>query len=159
MCVPKRDIYFVLDATQSIGSSIFCTFSYVIQLIEAAVNPSGGSEGARVSTILFEYEVSGSTKPLGPTHLFKLNDSCNAAVKTNIPKVVYEYNYVAKKQQQKLSYNMANLMYPQVGAKTTQPYSALKLAYDDIKTNSTNRPATVIILTDGKPQQTVTLLY
>ena len=155
VCVPKRDIYFVLDATQSIGSSIFCTFSYVIQLIEAAVNPSGGSEGARVSTILFAYEFSNS-KIFPATHLFKLSDSCNTAVKTNIPRVVYEYNYVAKKQEEKLSYNTDKLDYPQVGAKTTKPYSALKLAYNDIKAYSANRPATVIILTDGKPQQTVT---
>ena len=155
VCVPKRDIYFVLDTTQSIGSSIFCTFSYVIQLIEAAINPSGGSEGARVSTILFANEFS-ATKTFSATHLFKLSDSCNTAVKINIPRVVYEYNYVAKKQQQELNYDTDKLHYPQVGAKTTKPYSALKLAYNDIKANSANRPATVIILTDGKPQQTVT---
>ena len=154
VCAPMRDIYFVLDTTQSIGSSIFCTFSYVIQLIEAAINPSGGSEGARVSTILFANEL---VRDSSATHLFTLSDSCNTTVKTNIPRVVYEYDYVAKKQQQKLNYDTDKLHYPQVGAMTTQPNSALNLAFEDIKANSTNRPATVIILTDGRPQQTVTL--
>ena len=155
VCVPKRDVYFVLDTTQSIGTNIFCTFGYVIQLIEAAINPSGGSQGARVSTILFEYEFS-STKTFGATRLFKLSDSCNTAVNTNIPKVVYEYDFVAKKQEKKLSYSTDDLSYPQVGAKSTKPYSALSLAFGDIRANSQNRPATVIVLTDGKPDQTLT---
>ena len=64
---------------------------------------------------------------------------------------------MAKKQEQELNYDTDKLHYPQVGAKNTQPNSALNLAYEDIKAYSTNRPATVIILTDGKPQQTVTL--
>ena len=150
-----RDIYFVLDTTQSIGSSIFCTFSYVIQLIEAAVNSTGGSEGARVSTILFQYEFN-TTKTFGATHLFKLSDSCNTAVKTNIPRVVYEYNYVANQQQQELNYDTDKLHYPQVGATSTRLFSALNLAYSDIDAYSSDRPATVIILTDGRPQDIVT---
>jgi hypothetical protein len=127
----------------------------VIQLIEAAVNPSGGEEGARVSTILFEYEVS-SAERYKANHLFKLSDSCNTAVNTNIPRVVYEYNYVAKKQKEWVNYDKDSLKYPQVGAKSTKPYSALSLTHKDIKANSKNRPTTVIILTDGKPQQSVT---
>ena len=150
VCVPKRDIYFILDATESIGSNIFCTFGHVIQLIEAAINPSGTKEGARVSTILFAYE----RLSYPPEYLFQLSDSCNAAVKTNIPRIIYEYYGVEMKL---LVHGTHNLVYPQVGSTSTKPNTALNKAYEDIKANSENRPATVIILTDGKPQQTVTL--
>lgn len=151
MCVPKRDIYFVLDTTDSIGSNLFCTFGYVIQLIEAAINPSGTTEKARVSTILFEYEVN-RTLYYPPIHLFQLNDNCNTAVKTNIPRVIYEYYTVGTKQ---LSRDELKSKYPQVGATSTRPYSALSKAHSDITALSGNRPATVVVLTDGKPQQNV----
>ena len=98
----------------------------MIQLIEAAMNPSGGSEGARVSTILFEYQVSQTVRYEEP-RLFNLGDSCNTVVKTNIPRVVYEYRGVEEK---KLFHNEpGDLTYPQVGATNTQPYSALSKAF------------------------------
>ena len=124
----------------------------MIQLIEAAVNPTGGLEGARLSTILFEYQVSQTIRhEAGP--LFNLGDSCNTAVKTNIPRVVYEYWGV---ENGHLVFGRDQLKYPQVGASSTLPFSALLQALEDIQSYSKpqSRPATVIILTDGKSDQT-----
>ena len=146
--MPKRDVYFVLDATQSIGSEIFCRFGYTIQLIEAAINPGGVVDGARVSTVLFENDLKGADAG----HLFDLNDLCPAAVSTNIPRIVYEYKAV---ETGSLTHEGGGLTYPQVGSTTTTPYSALALISDQIKRDSGTRPTSVIILTDGKPQQDI----
>lgn len=149
-CEPLRDIYFALDATDSVGSDIFCRFAYVIQLIEAAINPSG-ENGARVSTVLFENKL----KNVETTHLFTLDDRCSVAVQTNIPRVVHDY-YLVDNNPQTPSENLA---YPQVGSMQTTPYSALILISEDIKKYSNpTRPATVVILTDGKPQQNLTAI-
>ena len=129
-----------------------------MQLIEAAIDPSGGTGGARVSVILFEnqfYDTNGQLVRYDASHLLNLDDNCNTAVKTNIPRVVYEYRGVEKKE---LFHGKDSLSYPQVYAKSTLPYSALTLASSDISkfSETLSRPATVVILTDGKPDQTLT---
>ena len=117
-CVSKRDIYFVIDSTDSIENDIFCRFGYVLQLITAAVNPQGTSDGTRMAAVLFEY---GSVPA---TYLFRLNESCDGIVSTNISRVVYEY-YAIGQDPREIS--QADLWYPNVRATTTQPNSALAL--------------------------------
>ena len=139
MCVPKRDIFFVLDATQSIGDDIFCRFGYVLQLIEDAIRPRG-IEGARVATVLFENEGAGATAE----YLFNLDDTCSNVVSNLIPRVVYEYYLVHNNLPH------GTLSYPQVDSRSTKPYSALSKVENSI---DVTRPTSVVILTDGKPQQ------
>jgi hypothetical protein len=137
--VPKRDIFFVLDATQSIGDDIFCRFGYVLQLIEDAIRPRG-IQGARVATVLFENQAAGATA----NYLFNLDDTCSNVVSNLIPRVVHEYYLV----HNKLSHG--TLTYPQVDSRSTLPYSALSKVEKSI---DVTRPTSVVILTDGKPQQ------
>ena len=139
MCVPKRDIFFVLDATQSIGDEIFCRFGYVLQLIEDAIRPRG-IEGARVATVLFENQGAGATADF----LFNLDDTCSDVVSNSIPRVVYEYHQVHNQLSD------GTLTYPQVDSRSTLPYSALSKVEKNI---DVTRPTSVVILTDGKPQQ------
>lgn len=139
MCVPKRDIFFVLDTTQSIGDDIFCRFGYVLQLIEDAIRPQG-IEGARVATVLFENEGADATAK----YLFNLDDTCSNVVSNLIPRVVYEYYRVHNNLPH------GTLTYPQVDSRSTRPYSALSKVEQSI---DITRPTSVVILTDGKPQQ------
>lgn len=111
----------------------------------AAINPRGPN-GARVATVLFE-SASGSKK-IDPMDLFSVDDFCDTIVKTNIPKVIYEY-YAEDR-------NLISgpLTYPNVRADSTLPLSALLEVSEDIKQNKRN--SSVIILTDGKSHQSGT---
>ena len=140
-CVPKRDVFFVLDATQSIGDDMFCRFGYVLQLIEAAINPRG-IDGARVATVLFE----NNQNNIKSDYLFNLDDRCDTVVSTNIPRVVYEYYAVHNNLPH------GRLTYPQVDSRSTTPFSALVKVEESI---NRNRNTSIIILTDGKPQQNI----
>ena len=140
-CEPVRDVFFVLDATQSIGDDIFCRFGYVLQLIEAAINPRG-INGARVATVLFENDI----EDVDPGYLFNLDDRCETVVSTNIRKVVYEYYAVRR------GLPRSSLTYPQVDSRSTTPFSALVEVEKGI---NRNRNTSIIILTDGKPQQDI----
>lgn len=132
-------MFFVLDATQSIGDDIFCRFGYVLQLIEDAIRPRG-IEGARVATVLFKNQgVDARAK-----FLFNLDDTCSNVVSNLIPRVVYEYYLVHNNLPR------GTLTYPQVDSRSTLPYSALATVESSI---DPNRPTSVVILTDGKPQQ------
>lgn len=145
-CVPKRDIYFVVDSTDSIGDDIFCRFGYVLQLITAAVNPQG-INGARMAAVLFEFQPHTTAR-----YLFGLDDQCASTVSSKIPRVVYEYYKVGKGE---ISSSSGELQYPNVRATSTQPYSALDKVADSTESIS-NRPSSVIIMTDGKSHQVVT---
>ena len=129
----------MLDATQSIGDDIFCRFGYVLQLIEDAIRPRG-IEGARVATVLFENQGAGATA----NFLFNLDDTCSNVVSNLIPRVVHEYDLVHNKQSH------GTLTFPQVDSRSTLPYSALSKVDKSI---DVTRPTSVVILTDGKPQQ------
>ena len=131
-----------MDATQSIGDDIFCRFGYVLQLIEDAIRPQG-IRGARVSTVLFENSL---VQDATADYLFNLDDSCSEVVSTKIPRVVYEYHAVHNNLPH------GTLEYPQVDSRSTTPYSALAKVESDI---DTTRPTSVVILTDGKPQQNI----
>ena len=126
---------------------MFCRFGYVLQLITAAINPRG-LDAARVAAVLFHFSRAYPTR-----YLFTLDDSCNTIVNTNIRQVVYEYYGV-----QSLGLDRSSLTYPNVRALTTLPNSALRKVLTSIRDISkpSNRPASVITLTDGKSHQEVT---
>ena len=113
-CVPRRDIYFVVDSTDSVGDDIFCRFGYVLQLITAAVNPRG-INGARIAAVLFEFQPHTSAR-----YLFGLDDLCSSSVSSKIPRVVYEYYKFGRGE-----ISQGELQYPNVRATSTRPYSAL----------------------------------
>ena len=141
-CVQNRDIYFVIDSTDSIDDDMFCRFGYILQLIVAAVNPQGPTRGARVAAVLFPY-----SSKYGAKFLFNLDDTCNRIVSDNIHRVVYEYYGV-----ENLGLQRDNLRYPNVRATTTRPNTALYLAYTTIRQIS-DRNASVITLTNGMSHQ------
>lgn len=125
--MPKRDIYFVVDSTDSVGDDIFCRFGYVLQLITAAVNPQGGnSDGARMAAILFEFQPHTTASTL-----FGLGELCSDIISTNIPRVVYEYYAIGQNPPE---LTRPELQYPNVRATSTQPYSALDAAADSAET-------------------------
>lgn len=142
-CVPRRDIYFAVDSTDSVGDDIFCRFGYVLQLITAAVNPQG-MNGARIAAVLFEFQPHTTAR-----YLFGLDDPCTSTVSTKIPRVVYEYYRFGRGE-----INREDLQYPNVRATSTQPYSALNEVAGSVET-ITGRPSSVIIMTDGKSHQNV----
>ena len=113
-CVPRRDIYFVVDSTDSIGDEIFCRFGYFLQLIVAAVNPKG-LNGARIAAVLFEFQPYTSAR-----YLFRLDDLCSTTVSSKIPRFIYEYYRFGRGE-----INQGDLQYPNVRATSTRPYSAL----------------------------------
>lgn len=139
----KRDVYFILDATDSIGDDIFCRFGYVIQLVVAAINQRGPN-GARVGTILFPS--TRNRRNIDPMDLFSVDDSCETIVNTNIPRVIYEY-YADPRNL----ISDAMLRYPNVRAPNTLPLKALADVTKYIQDRKRN--ASVIIITDGKSQQ------
>lgn len=142
VCVPKRDIYFVVDSTDSVDDPIFCRFGYVLQLIVAAINPQG-VDGARLAAILFQFDRHPAK------YLFNLDDQCPTVVADNIQKVVYEYYGVKH-----LGLDPNTLTYPNVRATSTLPFSALNMVADSAESIS-SRPSSVITLTDGKSHQNV----
>lgn len=113
----------------------------------AAVNQKG-IEGARVSTVLFQSENTNNQ----PTDLFNVDDQCSVIVNTNIPQVVYEYYAIGEDLK-----NFNQIKYKNVQAIGTNPYSAMKAVRNSIDANP-DRPASVVILTDGKAHQDVTSL-
>ena len=123
--MPERDIYFVVDSTDSIGDDIFCRFGYVLQLITAAVNPRGIT-GARMAAVLFEFQPHTTAR-----YLFGLDDLCGTTVSSNIPRVVYEYYKFGRGE-----ISSAELQYPNVRATSTQPYSALAKVADSTESIS-----------------------
>ena len=113
-CVPKRDIYFVVDSTDSVGDDIFCRVGYFLQLVTAAVNPQG-INGARIAAVLFEFQPHTLAR-----YLFELDDLCSTTVSNKIPRVVYEYYKLGSGE-----ISRGELQYPDVRATSTLPYSAL----------------------------------
>ena len=113
-CVQNRDIYFVIDTTDSIGDDIYCRFGYILQLITAAVNPRGLS-GTRIAAVLFEFQPYTTAR-----YLFGLDDLCDSIVASKIPRVVYEYYQFGRGE-----ISRGDLLYPNVRATATQPYGAL----------------------------------
>ena len=93
-----------------------------------------------MATILLHH--SGSYRR---TFLFELDESCDTIVNDNITQVVYEYHAVGLDP----TLPKESLQYPNVRASDTFGASAVKLTSDTIAANAP-RPASLIILTDGK---------
>ena len=110
-----------------------------MQLIVAAINPTGGSTGTRVESLLYGSHAT-NYKAM---ELFSVSDQCETIVDSRLTQVVYEYYAVGNGIK-----DISEVTYKSVQATSTRAKQPMYSVNRLIKEKS--RHASVVIITDGR---------
>ena len=136
-CNINQNLFFLLDGSE--GNTEFCTMAIVIHMLVAAFNPTSGTSGTKLSTVLFHK----SNTP--PSVVFGLEHSCSD-IQGRFEKLQQDYQHCNLQFPGEAPY-VNN--YTSICGKFTRAVDGLEKISDLIPPNQPGRANALVIMTDG----------